>query len=140
MDERQLRTSPWIWVGSILIALLVVGSVGFGAYRLYALGWARGAASSGEAVPVEPSQAPPILAPGDRGYRAGGLPILGLLLLLLVVGAVFRHTMWRRHGLWARRFYGSGPWHGHPPYPGYPGCEPGQPQGAAPEREAGRAA
>jgi len=127
--EKPKRASPWVWVGSILIALVILGSVGLGAYRLYAFGWSRGVAAadggSAEEAPLA-GKMPPMPMNHYSGRRMHRAPLLMLFLGLLVFGAFARHAIWWRRS--ARRFPPHGPaawaWHHH--HPGYPDCCPDQ--------------
>ena len=113
MDERRYRRPVWMWLGSILIALVVMGGLVLGTYRLYAFGFAQGAASVGRESAdesAEPAWAPVL---GMMPYRAGRFPLLGLVLGLLLIGAVVRHAAWGRHRPWmGHRGSGPGYWHG----------------------------
>jgi hypothetical protein len=141
--EERLRKYPVLWIGGALFALLVIGTLIFGATRLYALGWARGAAMTTRGEIREARWVMP--APLYHGYRRPGHPLLLALIVLLVIGAVLRHRTWRMHPprpYWPHR-HAPGTWHHR--YPGYPGCDPTYPQAdasadVAPEEEMGGAA
>ena len=119
--EKQYRTSSWIWVGSILIALLIIGSLGFGAYRFYAMGWTRGVAAVQDGSFNETPHVQPVQP--YRYYLMGHSPILWFLLTLIVFGAVFRHSACRMHP--ARYGWRRDPsqWSWHPHYPDTPNCK-----------------
>ncbi len=127
--EEQYRRSPLVWIGSILMTLLVVGALFFGAYRLYALGWANGAAASRTDEPVEESPRVPLVpAPGYRVSRFSRFPFIGLLITLFIVSAVFRHFTWPRHAGWMYWRGRPGPRGWVPHYPGYPAWNPEHPE------------
>jgi hypothetical protein len=113
--EKRYSNNPWMWAGSILIALLVLGSLGFGAYRLYVMGWTHGAASVKEGTPVETMQIPPVQMYPYRSHRVGGASFLVLLFAFIVFGALFRHSAWRMHP--ARHYWAYDPakWGWRPP-------------------------
>lgn len=135
MDERRYRRPVWMWLGSVLIALLVVGGLVLGTYRLYAFGFAQGAASLGREPAdeaTEPTWAP---VPGFVPYRAGRFPVLGLVLGLFLIGALVRHTAWGRHRPWMGR-RATGPWHRHGCYDGRAWYGPGYAAGRSARDEA----
>jgi len=125
--EKRKRVSAWVWIGSTLIALLILGAAGLGAYRLYALGWARGAAAVGEGTLEDTptvSKMPAMPMVRYHGYRMRRTPILPLFLGVIAFGALMRHLfLWRRPSRWSHR-YGPGPWAWHHNHPGHPDCPP----------------
>ena len=126
--EKRYRSSLLRWVGSILIALLIIGSIGFGAYRLYALGWTRGVA----AVHNEPlNQTPRVLAVQPyRYHRMVGSPLLSFILIVIVCGAVIRHSAWRMHKTRTGWRHGPAEWNWHCHHANHPGCEDPRAQNA----------
>ena len=141
--EERFRKYPvpfnngLLWIGGALIALLVIGTLIFGATRLYALGWARGAAATRGSEFRDAPHVPPVAR--YRGYRRPGHPLLLALVVLLVIGAGLRHRAWRMHPARPYWLHGHAPGAWHRRYPGYPGCGPNHPQDSAPQADASAA-
>jgi hypothetical protein len=138
--EDQYRRSPLVWVGSVVIALVVVGGLALGAYHLYAWGWARGAAAVGGTELAGVSEMAPPLPPVAHSLGVMRFPALGFFLLLILIGAVLRPFAWRRHHAQVWRHHWHGPWACHPAYQGDAGGVSGDSQAAAPSDEERRAA
>lgn len=116
--EKRYKPTVWVWIGSILVAILVLGTMAFGAYRLYALGWAQGVASLNDGIVEAVPQPPVITAPAFYAHRMRRAPLFPIFLGLLLVCAIFRHRAWRMH---------PEGWYRHHPHfkgwPHYPGCD-----------------
>ena len=119
--EKQYRPSLLRWIGSILIALLIIGSLGFGAYRLYALGWEKGAAAVQDGSLNETPRVPAVQP--YHYHRMGYSPILLFFLTLIVIGAIFRHSAWRMHTMRSGWRHGPASWVWHCHNPECPDCE-----------------
>jgi hypothetical protein len=122
MDKRY-RPSLLIWVGSIFVALVIIGSLAFGAYQLYALGWAQGNAAAKQDTGTGAPQVPPPALMKYRYHRGFVSPFLLLLLFIIVFGTFVRQSAWRMHTRRTGIRFGPAIWARHCHYPGYRDCE-----------------
>jgi hypothetical protein len=103
----------WAWfLVKALVALILVGLLVAGGFAIHYVSWSQGYATGQRAAEGEEvAEPPPYLYHGFRPSGRLGLvrPLMcagGFLLLLVVVGGLFRALAWRR--MWA-----YGPWAMH---------------------------